>query len=313
MYYAEGPGLYTDVINPFPFGDVTWPKLVGWGFEWATFQVYNPHLYAGVKDFDLAAVKAHGLKNVGVWGVIYDLTDFYTGGKALGTQAVKLGAQNCIVNAEMCMKNTRATRAALPIIRGIRDGGWAGPVDLITLGAPWNPDVNDYAMDLESFLDTGGSIHSEDYLNESEGYGVKEANVYYDRLGIPKEKVNHSIALYSGAKGRIDGAVWVPILKNAGVTRNFSTYMIQDGNAADYEALSQLIKSVPVSALDAAATREAMISPAEAWLTSEANLGHPQTKSRIRLAKRILKATDLQLQSARDPIYNALNGAGVAQ
>lgn len=312
MYYAETPGLYTDIINPFPFPGVNWPFLVDCGYEWATFQVYNPQLTFDIQTFDLAAVRAHGIK-AGVWGVIYDRTDFYNGGKKIGKAAVDQGADHCIVDAEQCMKDTREGRLAKSIIKGVRDGGWTGPVDLSTLGAPWSPLTNDYAMDLESFLETGGSIHSQDYLNESEGYHPKYAIQYYAKLGIPLNRINHTIGLYAGTRGQINGAGWVDILGESGIHRNFSVYMVQDGQAVDYESLTELSKPILIKPLDSTATKEGMKALADAWLADQASQGLPQTKSRIRLARRILGSNDIQLQKFRDAIYNALNSAGVNQ
>lgn len=313
-YYSEAPGLYTNQINPFPFTDgVNWPYLASIGYEWVSFQVYNPAESYGIMDFDLNAVKAHGFKNVGVWGVFYDTVDFFNGGKALGAQAVKLHADHCIANAEMCMKNTKIGRLAQPLIKGIRAGGWTGSVDLSTLGAPWNPSVNDYGMDLQSFLETGGTIHSQDYLNDSEGYHPKFAVEYYKHLGIPESKINHTIALYSGTRGKITGTQWVTVLDEADVDKNISIYMVQDGQKVDYEGLRQVTTSIQVKALDSTRTKEAMIALANAWLDKEEAESRPQSKSRIREAKRILSSSDLQFKKCRDTIYNALNNAGVNQ
>lgn len=315
MYYADGPGLYTDQINPFPFPGVTWPFLVEQGFEWATFQCYNPQLYAGVRDFDLAAVKAHGFKNVGVWGVIYSVDDFFKGGQQIGRQAVNLKAEHCIVNAEACMVGTRNDHAAVEIIRGIRDGGWQGSVDLSTYGAPWTPTFNDYAMDIDSFLRTGGTVISQDYFNDAECYDPAYGKLYWTRMGVRAEKINHCIALYSGARGRINGPQWVDILKSAGIGRNFSVYQVQDGMMEDYKALSAATKvpTVPVPET-AEEVRAAMIAHAESWLEYQAAvINNPATKSRIRLAKRILQTTEAQRSIVDDPILTALNKAGVAQ
>ena len=313
MYYDE-PGLYTDVINPFPFPDVTWPYLHDCGFKWVTFQTYNPNLYPGVKTFDLPAVRAHGFTNVGVWGVIYSRTDFYSGGKALGAAAKLQGADHLIVDAEECLKDTRSTAKAQDIIRGVRDGGWTGAVDLSTLGAPWSPSVNDYEMDTKSFLDTGGGVQSQDYWNESENYTISSANIYWPRVGVPLNKLSHTVALYQGVKSRIPGSDWVKALKDNNVGKRYAVYMVQDGQKIDYDAFkayNETVVPISITPPTATETRNGMADLARKWLLSQ--LPNQEVFSRIRIAKRVLITTDAQWNSISTAIAQHLNDAGVSQ
>lgn len=316
MYFDE-PGLYTDALNPFPFPGVTWPYLRDCGFKWVTFQTYNPNLYAGVKTFDLPAVKAHGFTNVGVWGVIYSKDDFYNGGKALGASAKLQGANHLIVDAEECYKGTRPTHGGSEIIRGIRDGGWTGPVDLSTLGAPWNPTVNDYEMDTKSFVDTGGGVQSQDYWNESEGYTLEAANIYWPRVGVPLSKLSHTIALYQGAKSRVPGSDWVTMLKSNKVGKRYAVYMVQDGHKEDYDAFKDYNASIaapvpvtPPTTVSASETRSSMIALAKKWLATQPT---QEALSRIRVAKRVLETTDAQWNSIKTEMAQSLNDAGTPQ
>lgn len=300
------PGLMTDMFLPFGASGLTYPKLVEAGFTWATYQVYNPTLFPGVKDFDLAAVKAHGYKSVGVWGVIYDRDDFYNGGLKMAQQAVKLGADNLIVNTEQVYKGTRPERLGKEIIRGCRAGGWKGPVDLSTLGAPWTPTINDYQMDEQSFLETGGAILPQAYANESEGYTPLLCKVYLDRLKIPQDRQNYTLGLYPGQKGRVGGAAQVALLKEAKIGKNFNIYMIQHLIQDDVTEFAKFIAAArppqpaptppaPV-APDPAVVRDKASDALHLWLDPymAQSPPKPQHTSIIRLADRLLKLTGTQ-------------------
>lgn len=314
-YYKE-PGLYTDQINPFPFSDgVNWPYLFNSGFKWASFQCYNPQLYAGTKEYDLAAVRAHGFTSVGVWGVLYSKADFYNGGKQIGASAVKQGAQHLIVDAEECYKDTRTLKSGQEIIKGIRDGGYNGAVDLSTLGSPSNPTVNDFAMDTFSFTDTGGSVQPQDYCNDYAEYTPKNSEIYWPRVGVPKEKLNHTIGLYPGKIGKISGNQWVTLLLEAKVGKNFSVYQVQDTTKADFDALADYLKSLPTTSTTPTYTstqaKADMLFAAQKWLNGQ--LPNKQLFSRIRIAKRVLQSTDTQWSTISDDIKTILDNAKVVQ
>src|SRR6185295_15080393 len=305
--YFKEPGLYTDQINPFPFGDgVTWPYLKESGFKWASFQCYNSQLFAGTKEYDLAAVKAHGFENVGVWGVIYSQADYYNGGKQIGMSAKKQGAQHVIIDAEECHKNTRDLSKGAEIIKGLRDGGWTGAVDLSTLGSPSNPMINDFAMDTKSFTDTGGSIQPQDYCNDYAEYTPKNSSLYWPRVGVPKNLINHTIGLYPGKLGKITGLQWVDLLKQAGVGRNFSVYQVQDTTKKDFDALAAYLKELSTTpvAYNSTMAKADMLFAAQKWLNGqEPNL---QLFSRIRQARRILLTTDPQWSTLSSEVKTLL-------
>lgn len=318
-HYYEEPGLYTDQINPFPFSDgVNWPFLVSCGFKWASFQCYNPAVYGGTKEYDLAAVRAHGFSNVGVWGVLYNQSDFFNGGKQMGQSAVKQGAGHLIVDAEECYKNTRTTQAGWKIVEGIRAGGYNGPIDLSTLGSPSNPTVNDFGMDTKSFTDTGGSVQPQDYLNDYIEYSPKNSEIYWPRVGVPRARLNHTVGLYPGHRGKIDGDQWVTLLKEANVGKNFSVYQVQDTTKADFDALAAYIKifdalpiPTPPHPSSSSITKAKMIAEAQKWLDSEKPNRH--VFSRIRLAKRVLQIPDAQMLNTAPVIKDVLDDAGVPQ
>jgi hypothetical protein len=294
------PGLMTDEFLPFGGSGLTYPDLVNAGFTWVTYQAYNPTLFPGIKTYDLVAVKAHGFKSVGVWGVIYDRDDFYNGGKQIGRAAASMRAENCIVNTEAVYKGTRPDRLGKEIIRGVRDGGWKGPVDLSTLGAPWSPLVNDYQMDEQSFLETGGAILPQAYYNESEGYEPKLCKQYLDRLKIPQDRQNYTIAFYPGKRGRIGGAGWIPLLQDAKIGRNFNAYMIQHLTRNDVSELAGFIAktaSPPPSETtipDPSVVRAGASRVLHDWLDPYLAQGKPQHRSIIRLADRLVRLTGQQ-------------------
>ena len=97
-------------------------RFKGHGYDAMNFQAQNGNT---IKNFNLGAARAAGLR-AEVWGVTYQADHFYENGKALGIQAVKLGAEAVTMNAEMCAKDTRPSHGLKPIIDGVR--AEAGPV-----------------------------------------------------------------------------------------------------------------------------------------------------------------------------------------
>jgi hypothetical protein len=318
MNIGVEPGLMTDELLPFGGSGLTYPDLVKSGFTWVTYQAYNPKLFVGVKEFDLKAVKAHGFKSVGIWGVIYDRDDFYHAGKAMAQGAVDMGAQNLVVNTEEVYKGTRPDRLGKEIIKGIRDGGWKSEVSLSTLGAPWSPLVNDYQMDEESFLETGGSIIPEAYYNESEGYKPFLCKQYLDRLKIPQDRQNYMIGLYSGKRGHISGAAYVPLLEEASIGKNFSCYMIQHMTQNDATEIGQYIRlasgpvppPLPTNSTTAAQTRVKITDDADAWLRNTPGINKT---TRILLCRRIASAgnTDPKWDQVKNQIKGLMDKAGI--
>lgn len=244
MKIAQHPGLKT-------VADHSAERLHAFsaaGFEWITFQAQNGGL---TRDFDLGPAKHAGL-SAGVWGVTYDASRFRVDGFALGAQAKKLGAEHVTMDVEMAAKQTRATRGMLPIIDGIRAGGWLGPVNLNTMGPPHNPDVNDYEMDLVSFLETGGGVMTQAYFNETNAFHPALAVKYWLRVGVPAEALNLTVSLYPAEADKekpgtmIPASEWVKILRDTwSRSRQFSVFMAEAMSLSDMTAFQQLSAPPP--------------------------------------------------------------------
>jgi hypothetical protein len=213
------------------------------GYEWVSFQAYNQ----GKRDYDLAPAKSAGI-DAGVWGVSYDAARFHADAKALAEQAVKLGAQHYIIDIEMAAKNTRPNRGLKPAVDGARAGGWNGPVHLNTMGPPANPDVNDYTIDLQSILETGGGVFTQAYANETDTFLPSLAVQYWTRVGVPLDRLNLTVSLYPAEADkehsgrRYDGAKWVELLNASGHKnkRAISIFMDEAMTDTDAEALKAL-------------------------------------------------------------------------
>lgn len=285
-------------------------KLRGFGYEAISYQVQNGDK---VSDFDFSPARQAGVQPR-VWGVTYSQDRFYADGLSLGTQAMKLGAEGeVIMDAEMAAKFTRATRGMQPVIQGIRDAGWQGPISLNTMGPPYNPLVNDYEIDTDSFLATGGGVYTQAYANETDSFKPLYAMQYWTRIGIPFDRLNITISLYPAEAdkeypGRMyDGATYVPLLKEAGVKRNLSIFMEPALTDADLQALSVLTLSPtpkpPVSTkanYDEALAK--LSSSVDEWRKQGKDEEYVATR-RQTVARRVLLAT----QDAED--MNTLNAA----
>ena len=229
------PGIMT-VSDPQGSG-ITYADWIDHGYTWITFQAVNR---PSTLSPNLGPAQAAGFTNgVGVWGVVYELGDFYDFGVALGAQAVALGADHVIVDAEFCLEGTRPG-GAQPIIDGLADGGWTGPVHLSTLGSPSDPVAFDFEMDFQSFLDTGGGVLPQSYSNETRDYDAANCATYWQRLGVPPDMLNYTIGLYTGALGRLSGADYLPLLQEAGVVHNFSIFLGETATASDINDLDVL-------------------------------------------------------------------------
>ncbi len=239
------------------------------GYEWIAYQAQNGET---TRDFDLGPAKAAGL-SPGVWGVTYEPGRFHENGRLLGRQARALGAEHVQMDAEECAKDTRSTRGLKPVVDGIRDGGYAGPVSLNTLGAPDNPDVNDYAIDVKSFLDTGGGVFCQAYFNAHDAYRPSACVRYWTRVGVPAGRLNVMIGLHRSEESqskpgvRLSGAEWVPLLEEAGVKRNFSVFLAEHAAEDDLDALDTLaLAPAPVDVTgNRARALELLRSSIESW------------------------------------------------
>ena len=193
------------------------------GYTAVWYQTWN----AGGRAYSTAAAcRTTGLE-VGAWGVIYERDHFYADGKNLAESALALGAKHLMVDAEDCLKGTRSTRAAREIIRGVRDGGWSGPVHLTTLGAPTKrPDgiFWDHDFDLDSFLETGGGIFPQAYANQAASYAPKHCVDYFcGQLGVPRDRLNLMIWL----DDKVSASEWMSLLEAADSGVAFSVFLAE--------------------------------------------------------------------------------------
>lgn len=281
------------------------------GYEWVSYQVQNGSSF---RAYDLAPARAAGL-SPGAWGVTYRKEDFFADGRRLGALAVELGAEHVQMDAEFCAKGTRATRGLRPIIEGIRDAGWNGAVHLNTLGAPVNPDVNDYAIDMQSFLETGGGIFPQAYFNADDGYRPSLCVRYWTRIGVPVERLNLMIGLHRSELDqpkpgvRLSGAEWVRPLREAGVKRNFSIFLAEYANEQDLVGLDPL--SLVPPAPSTAETRTKIMAAAGAWETAYPD----QPRARVTVIRRIASAdnTNLKWREIVDELVALLDRAGIAR
>lgn len=253
------PGLFTDE-DPGG-GGVTLDGFVAHHYAWITYQAVNG---ATLKNPDLGPAMTAGFENVGIWGVVYDVGDFFDFGVRLAGQAAALGAQHVIVDAEFVMFNTRPLGAA-PIIEGLRSGGWSGPVCLSTLGSPTDPESFDYVMDIRSFLDTGGAILPQAYFNEFPEYVPVNCVTYWQRMGVPPDRLNLTIATYTGALGDISGAEWVGLLAAADAMTNYSIYLAETTSEADLVGLDALSGTSPTTSMPAQETLSNLTRIAIRW------------------------------------------------
>lgn len=284
------------------------------GYRWISYQVQND---ASTRDFDLARARSFGF-TTGVWGVTYSPANFYRDGVLLGTKAKNLGAQHVQTDVEYAAKNTRPG-GMKPLINGIRDGGWKGPIHLNTLGAPSNEYDHDFAVDVKSFLDTGGGVIAQAYINVSQDYRPSSCVTYWTRpdVGVPRDKLNLMIAMYNGQSDnpeggrRVFGEEWAQLLLTAGQGRQFSVWEPRQGIDDDYRALRALtnipgpIVEEPMGALE---LRDFLVNKVKLWESSQ-NVS--TALARLTIVRRILFAKDGAWFSIREDIKRLLDQEGV--
>lgn len=198
----------------------SWKAL---GYESIQYQAQNGHL---TYEYDLSVAGAAGMRPE-VWGVSYNQADFRRDGLLLGAKAVKLGARRVVVNAEMCAKFTRRMRGMRPIVEALREAGWTGPVDLSTLGSPIDPLAHDFEIDTQTFLETGGTIYAQAYVNAHGEYHPARCVQYWTRF-VPRERLNLTLGLYDATSeggGRLTGAWYAEALKALSWGRGISIFM----------------------------------------------------------------------------------------
>ena len=304
------------------------------GYEWISFQLVNG---GTINPIDIHKFSGP-YPSVGCWGVVYDLSDFYNFGERLGREAVRQEADHVIVDAEQVAKYTRDNRGMKPIIDGLRAVGWSGPVHLSTLGAPSNAipyGGNDFGMDTESFLETGGGVQPQAYYNNYGEYRPDLCMDYWIACGVPRERINICIEVSKAEEGTakeeaIPGSGWVPLLKDAGVFRNFNVYMTQFCFETDWDALEELSlprdpepepeppekpvngegESVPTPPTGSE-SRTATYTVAGHWETK--NSPYPDPLSRATSIRRLASSSndDAKWKTIREPLKKLLDDAGV--
>jgi len=282
------------------------------GYEWIAFQTQNDYQ---LHDYDLSPAAAAGLY-AGCWGVSYRPVDFWRDGKNLAEQTLSLGGRFLVMDIEEAAKDTRDARGLRRVIDGCRAGGWAGAVHLNTLGPPYNPDVNDYAIDLQSFLETGGGVQTQCYANAYDSYAPELGVRYWTRVGVPRDRLNIQISLFPAESDaqhpnrRLDGAAWLPLLKAAGVTRDFSIFMAEAATDADITGLLPLSR-LPVVVNPTGANRLAALDllrgSVDYWRVNNLDEWAIQ-RQRQTLAWRVLNV--IQSGANLDAIRAALDKAG---
>ena len=283
------------------------------GQEAVNYQVQNG---ANVADFDFGPTKAAGLR-AEAWGVSYDPSRFDEDGRLLGAQARRLGADAVTMNAEMCAKGTRSSRGLKPIIDGIRGGGWTGPVNLNTLGSPSDPLKWDFEMDTESFLETGGGISVQAYINAHDEYSPANCIAYWTRF-VPRDRLNLTLGLYdprseNPSKTQLSGKQYADLLKAAGWGRGISIFRPETALPNDLDELwnlylKDLRPEAPPSAAELAPQYLADIAAkARDWEALEPG---DTPKTRLTLIRRIAESPEPQWKAARDKIMAALDEVG---
>lgn len=238
----SSPGLLTNSATP---GDLA--SMVAHDYEWISYQVYNN---GSLINRDLGPARSAGFRNVGVWGVI-DSGDesaseavktalFYNGGKAFAEQAIRVGADHLMVDSEFSFKFTRSWGGATPLLDGIREGGWEGPVHLTPLGCP-SGDVlsNDFEYDTAPLVATGGGIFPQAYYNDFTHLSPERCHTYWTRFHAA-HRINYMIGIGFGIIGPIPGADWVPLLEAASVERNFCIFLAENCSESDFAGLDAL-------------------------------------------------------------------------
>jgi len=253
----SSPALLTCVQDPSP---LSFAMLAAHGWEEAYFQAQNGG--NDPRDYDLGLPRQQGIRRASVWGVTYDEDDdrnnprglsFHEQNEILGRQAARLGAEGAVmVDAEQCAKDTRDTRGMAPCIDGLRAGGWAGPVHLCPLGAPSDPLVNDFKVDVRSFLETGGDVYPQAYMHDHAEYDPVLCIDYWTRpiVGVPRDRLNLMVSFSAGDTSHVrwSGAEWLPRLQAASAGRAISSFMAEFMTDADLRALDPLTLAPPTPA-----------------------------------------------------------------
>jgi hypothetical protein len=314
------PAVLTCVQDPSP---MSFALLAAHGWEEVFFQAQNGG--NNPLDFNLDFARNQGMKRASVWGVTYAPDDrgnnprglsFYEQNLILGKQAVKLKADTAMIDAEYCAKFTRKTQGLLPCIKALRDAGYQGKVHLCPLGAPFDPLVNDFEVDVQSFLDTGGDIYPQAYMHDHEEYEPELCVTYWTRdvVGVPRDRLNIMVSFSAGdtSKIRWGGNRWLPHLQKVedSVGRSISSFMAEYMTEADLVGLDALtLQTAGPTAIEVRV---------ETHYRHWAYENHPerdkpgyQPGSRISEGRRVVDCNDKQWARVGPILRRALDAAGV--
>lgn len=241
-----------------------WKSLVDKGFKWAAFQAVNdPYAYA----YDLNVAKSAGM-SAGVWTVVYNQDNFYEHGWSAGKAAIVHNADFLIIDAEFCLKKTRDSKLASQIIKGIRDASCTLPVSVTTLGSPVDPNVDDFEMDVQSFLDTGGFVLPQAYPADGKEYIPTNCLAYWRRMGVADSHINVLTGLHNSTYGRMDGFANVQLLKDAGwESPAISIFQAQDGSASDWDAFAAYLAALQVTPTPSQPSGDELVAIAKQSMT----------------------------------------------
>jgi hypothetical protein len=251
------PGLFTVTAQDY----TRCAQLRRHGYAWVAFQAQNDD---SLVDHDLNPAKGAGLETA-VWGVSYSPDNFGRDGYLLAKQALKLGASHLIMDVEQAAKNTSPGGLKV-LVDECRAAGWSYPVHLSTMGPPSSPDVNDYGMDVASFLDTGGGVLTQAYANETDLFTPELAVRYWTRVGVPRDRLNLTISLYPAEADkqypgrRYDGQKWVQLLQAAGWGKAISIFMAEAATDTDLDALDAITVEAVLPSVNDAANRRAALA-----------------------------------------------------
>lgn len=191
-----------------------------------------------------------------MWSVVYSRDEFTVAGHASAQIALELGADFLILDVEECLKNTEPG-GARALIDGVQSAGWTKPVHVTTYGAPeQRPEGGywDYALDLDSFLRTGGGVLPQAYYapqasptGRSPGYAADHCVAYYcDQCGVPPERLN--LMIWPDNTNPIQTEIG--LLEAAGLGPAFSIFLTETTSAENLAALRVLTESAPVEPPD---------------------------------------------------------------
>lgn len=239
-------------------------KAQGYGVMW--FQHYNRGARGPLDtggDYDFTACRAAGM-DAGVWAVVYEdeAANQHQIGVDSARRAVALGAQHLMYDCEPG-QGIEWLHDLKPLVNGVQEGGWQGPIHLTPVGAPeYNPAGGfwDYGYDLEPFLVGGGGIFPQCYYYPTATGGRHpnyDASVtlayYHGQLAVPKERLNLMIWPNTPLPNSNSAEIERDRLAAAGMGQQMSVFLEETTQAETFTVLEAISKPPP--SFDPAAAR----------------------------------------------------------